>query len=227
MRAQSPQNQSRLPIAVAAVPLGPETWPGGAAALVAIDARFKPMVEHGKTCRIEIRDDPFETLCLIIMYQQISGRAAEAIAAKVRKEHPTVFKDPAELVRLNPVALQAFGIPVRRVQTMRTMAQHVLDGRLDLQDLRNLPDEQVREKLQAISGLGPWSAGMFLLFHLGRQDVFLPGDLGLRKAIAKLVGGDVDPRRAEEVAEAWRPWRSVAMWYLWHTLPEFPTPGVR
>jgi DNA-3-methyladenine glycosylase II len=110
------------------------------------------------------------------------------------------------------------------VRYLRDLAEHVEDGELDLEALPELPDEQVFEQLTAIKGLGPWTVDMFLMFHLGRPDILPVGDLGIRRAVQ--VGYGLDelpkPKELEEIAERWRPYRTLACLYLWTSLDNAP-----
>lgn len=216
-----------LQLRIVEPPSSPDRWPEARAELVRLDARLRQVVQHAPPMAIPIIEDPFTALCLIVLYQQISGRVAQTMAARLRKELPGSLDDPIVLRDLTPSQLRPYGIPRSRADTLRRIATLVSEGELDLHALRELPDEDVRARLEAVPGIGSWTSGMFLLFHLGRPDVFLPGDIGIRKAIAQLTGTEQTAESAAAVAAAWRPWRSAAMWSLWHSLPDFPSPGVR
>ena len=118
----------------------------------------------------------------------------------------------------------AAGLSRAKVTFLRDLAEHVEDGELRLDQLAELPDEEVAEQLIAIKGLGPWTVHMFLIFHLGRPDVLPVGDLGIRKAVQVLHGLDELPTPAEleRIAEPWRPHRSLASLYLWRSLDNQP-----
>jgi DNA-3-methyladenine glycosylase II len=118
----------------------------------------------------------------------------------------------------------AAGLSRAKVSFLRDLAEHVEDGELDLDQLAELPDEEVIEQLVAIKGLGPWTVHMFLIFHLGRPDVLPVGDLGVRRAVQLLYGLDEPPAPAEleRMAEPWRPYRSLASLYLWRSLDNEP-----
>lgn len=207
---------------------GPETWPGAAAALLAADPRLRVAIQNAPTCRIQVVGNPFEALALIVLYQQISGAVAERLAAKVRNLHPGALQEPRAMLAVDAASLAALGIPQKRIATLHDVAQRVVDGRLDLETLRHCSDAEVQAALQEIPGLGPWSSGMFLLFHLERPDVFLPGDVGIRRALHDLTGQSfASAQELLDATMAWSPWRSAAMWYLWHSIPGFPTPGIR
>ena len=108
---------------------------------------------------------------------------------------------------------------------MRSLAEHVLSGELELDRLDELSDEDISAELTAVKGLGQWSADMFLIFHLGRPDVLPVGDLGVRRAVERLYGLETLPsaEELERLGERWRPYRSLASLYLWHSLDNVPT----
>jgi DNA-3-methyladenine glycosylase II len=129
---------------------------------------------------------------------------------------------PHELLEIETEALRAAGLSGRKVEYLRDLARHVIDGELELDRLEELTDEEVIEEIVAVRGLGRWSAEMFLIFHLGRPDVFSGGDLGLRRAIQFAYGMEAPPKPEESIvlAERWRPNRSLASIYLWESLAE-------
>jgi DNA-3-methyladenine glycosylase II len=128
--------------------------------------------------------------------------------------------DPEELK-------EAAGLSRAKVSYLRSLAEHVLDGELELEKLNELPDEVVIEELTAVKGIGLWTAQMFLMFHLNREDILPTGDLGIRNAI-KLIY-DLDelptPEEMEKISEPWRPHRTLACRYLWRSLDNEPDTG--
>jgi DNA-3-methyladenine glycosylase II len=110
------------------------------------------------------------------------------------------------------------------VTFLRSMAEHVLDGSLELERLDELPDDEVIAELVAVKGLGVWTAHMFLMFHLERPDVLAVGDLGIRRALMNHYGFEAlpSPAEMEELAEPWRPYRTLACMYLWRSLDATP-----
>jgi DNA-3-methyladenine glycosylase II len=121
--------------------------------------------------------------------------------------------------------LRAVGLSGQKVSYMRDLSARLIDGRLQLEDLETLPDEQVIERLVAVKGFGRWTAEMFLMFRLHRPDVLPAGDLGIVVAIQRLyrLRKRPDAKRVLKIGEVWRPYRSVASWYLWQTLREVKT----
>jgi DNA-3-methyladenine glycosylase II len=133
---------------------------------------------------------------------------------------------PAQLLEVEPDALRAVGLSWRKVEYLRDLAAHIEDGSLDLRGLRRMSDEEVTAQLTAVRGLGPWTADMFMIFHLGRPDVLPVGDLGTRAAVRRQYELDALPSPAElrRLAEPWRPHRSLASLYLWRSLDAQPVP---
>jgi DNA-3-methyladenine glycosylase II len=166
----------------------------------------------------------YGALVRAITGQQLSVKAASAIYGRLQERFGGRPPTPDELLTADPDDLRAVGMSGAKVRSLRSLAEHVLDGRLELEALDALPDETVHQELTAVTGIGPWTADMFLLFHLGRQDVLPVGDLGVRRGAERLFGLP-DLPSAEELtglAEPWRPWRSVASRYLWALLANAP-----
>ncbi len=170
--------------------------------------------------RARPRSSPFAALVHAIAGQQISMSAAAAIYRRL----VTLVGDPLTpegVLARSPEELRAVGLSGRKVGYLRDLAERALDGRLELDRLDELPDDEVRRQLVAVSGIGPWSADNFLMLQLHRPDVFPAGDLGLRKAVQLLDGLDRTPteKETEARAERWRPYRSLAaryaFWWLY------------
>ncbi|HUF46397.1 MAG TPA: DNA-3-methyladenine glycosylase, partial [Vicinamibacterales bacterium] len=162
--------------------------------------------------------DPFAALVGVITAQQLSTRAANTIFGRVAVlvGGPDGLT-PTRVAGLDPVALRAAGLSRPKITYLHDLAARALDGRLDLHALQDLPDDDVIAAITSVKGLGRWSADMYLLFNLQRPDVWPVGDLGIVKGVQKLLGMKKPPalRTMERVAEPWRPYRSVAAWYLW------------
>jgi len=166
-------------------------------------------------------DEPFSGLVRVIMSQQLSGKAADTIFGRVvtlAGGHEAVTPD--RIRALEADALRAAGVSRPKISYLYDLAAHVGDGRLDLHALDGHPDEEVLTRITAVKGLGRWSAEMFLMFRLNRPDIFPVGDLGIVKGMQKLHGMKrrPKPRTMLRLAENWRPYRSVAAWYLWRLL---------
>jgi DNA-3-methyladenine glycosylase II len=165
--------------------------------------------------------DPFLSLVRVIASQQLSSKAADTIFGRVvtllgGKERVT----PAHVLAADPLALRAAGLSRPKISYLRDLAERVADGRLDLHSFREHTDDEIIVAITAVKGLGRWSAEMFLMFRLNRPDVFPTGDLGIVKGMQKLHGMKKRPaeRTMIRLAETWRPYRTVAAWYLWRLL---------
>jgi DNA-3-methyladenine glycosylase II len=169
--------------------------------------------------------DAYGALVRAIVGQQLSTKAARSIFDRLVEHFGGHTPTPRELLDAEPEEMRAAaGLSRAKVAFLRDLAEHVEDGELQLDQLAELPDEEVIEQLVAIKGLGPWTVHMFLIFHLGRPDVLPVGDLGIRKAAQLLYGLDEPPAPAEleRIAEPWRPYRSLASLYLWRSLDNEP-----
>jgi DNA-3-methyladenine glycosylase II len=164
--------------------------------------------------------DPFSALVRTIMSQQLSGKAASTIFGRVQALTGDVGLTPAAVRGLTAEALRAAGVSRPKISYLYDLADHVADGRLDLHALDGHPDEEVIARMTAVKGLGRWSAEMFLMFRLNRPDIFPVGDLGIVKGMQRLHGMKRRPaeRTMLRLAERWRPYRSIASWYVWRTL---------
>jgi DNA-3-methyladenine glycosylase II len=165
--------------------------------------------------------DHYGALVRSIVGQQLSTTAARAIFARLTAHFGGRTPTPEEVLASDPDELrQAAGLSRAKVSFLRSLAEHVLDGSLELERLDQLPDEQVSAELVAVKGLGPWTAHMFLMFHLGRPDVLPVGDLGIRRAVMLAYGlpGLPGPAELERIAQPWRPHRTLACRFLWRSL---------
>jgi DNA-3-methyladenine glycosylase II len=172
------------------------------------------------------RSDHYGALVRTIVGQQLSVSAARAIYGRLTEQFGGRPPTPAEILAADPEAMRAAaGLSRAKVGFLRSLAEHVIGGELELEKMDALSDEEVMAALVAVKGLGPWSADMFLMFHLERPDVVAVGDLGIRRAIERLYGLDALPDAAtvQRIAEPWRPYRTLACRYLWRSLANEPT----
>ena len=167
------------------------------------------------------RSDHLTALVGAIVSQQLSTKAAATIFQRVVALVPEGEALSGDgLARLDDRSLRGVGLSRQKVGYLRDLCARIAAGRLVLDELDALPDEAVIERLTSVKGLGRWTAEMFLMFRLHRPDVLPVGDLGIVKAVQKLYGlrKRPEPGRLLKMGEAWRPYRSVACWYLWQTL---------
>jgi DNA-3-methyladenine glycosylase II len=169
--------------------------------------------------------DHYGALLRSIVGQQLSVLAARAIYGRLTARFEGRPPTPQEILADDPEELRAAaGLSRAKVGFLRSLAEHVVSGELELDLLHALPDEEVIAELVAVKGLGLWSAQMFLMFHLERPDVLPVGDLGIRRAIERAYGLPELPLPAqmEQIAEPWRPHRTLACRYLWRSLANEP-----
>jgi DNA-3-methyladenine glycosylase II len=168
--------------------------------------------------------EPYGALVRSIVGQQLSTKAARSIYGRLTELFGGKTPSPAELLAADPEEVRSAGLSRPKVAYLRSLAEHVESGELELARLSELPDDEVSEQLTAVKGLGQWTADMFLIFHLGRPDVLPVGDLGIRRAVEREYGLDdlPDAARLTEIGESWRPQRSLASLYLWRSLDNEP-----
>ena len=190
--------------------------------LTVADVRLAAIIKSVGAYEIKLRKDPFHSLVEAIIYQQLAGSAADAIYRRFVKIYGR-FPRPAQLLATKDFKLRDAGLSARKIEYLKDLASRVSDGRLKLTLLPKLPDELVIEQLVQVKGIGRWTAEMFLIFCLGRQDVLPVGDLGLRKAMQKayLLGELPSPETMNDIAQVWKPYCSIATWYLWKSLEKF------
>jgi DNA-3-methyladenine glycosylase II len=170
-------------------------------------------------------NDHYGALVRTITGQQLSVMAARAIYGRLTARFDERPPTPQQILADDPEELRAAaGLSRAKVSYLRSLAEHVISGELELGRLDDLSDEDAIAELVAVKGLGLWSAHMFLMFHLDRPDVLPVGDLGIRRAIERAYGLDGLPDSAtmEAIAEPWRPYRTLACRYLWRSLDNQP-----
>lgn len=172
---------------------------------------------------IERRPEPFRSLVEAIIYQQLAGRAADTIYGRFLKIYRGRFPSPRRILDTTEAEFRSAGLSRQKIRYIRDLAAHVADGRLKLELIAGLEDNQVVEQLVRVKGIGKWTADMFLIFCLGRPDVLPVGDLGLRRAMmATYHLAELPlPAKMQEIASAWKPYCSVATWYMWKSLEKF------
>ena len=171
------------------------------------------------------RDDHYGALVRAIVGQQLSSKAAYAINSRMLERFDGRPPRPTEILDSDPDELRAaVGLSRGKVGFLRSLAEHVLSGELELERMDELPDEEVIRELVAVKGIGEWTAHMFLIFHLERPDVLAVGDLGIRAAIRRAYELAELPiaTEMERIAEPWRPHRSTACRFLWRSLDNEP-----
>lgn len=188
------------------------------------DPVLRRVIDAAGPCTLRPRRDRFEMLAGSILAQQLSTAAARTIRSRlVERAGGRLAAGP--LLALSDEEFRLCGVSAQKAAYLRDLASRAASGSLPMNRLGRLPDEEVIERLTVVKGVGRWTAQMFLIFALGRPDVLPHDDLGIRSAIRRLYGFPELPRRDEidRVAEPWRPYASVACWYLWRSLDGPPT----
>ncbi len=189
-------------------------------------AQTDPVLAQFVTCfagaMLVSRGDPFATLVRSIVGQQISVKAADSIWTRLLAVLPELTAP--ELLSCKPANLRACGLSARKVEYVVDLARHFDEGQIDVAHWSAMSDSEIISELTAVRGIGVWTAEMFLIFNQLRPDVFPLDDIGLQKAVARhYCHGERPGRRLlVEHGERWRPWRSVATWYLWRSLDPLP-----
>ncbi|MFL5329323.1 MAG: DNA-3-methyladenine glycosylase family protein [Gemmataceae bacterium] len=171
-------------------------------------------------CELRRHRDGFEALVDTVISQQIATKAAKAISARLRDGFPRTGLTPKAILRAGVDRLRACGLSGNKARTILAISERVLAGEIDLERMPRQSDEEIAEVLLPTPGIGPWSVHMYLMFGLARPDVLPTGDYGLRVAVRNCFGLSELPVAAtiERIAEPWRPFRTVASWYLWQSL---------
>ncbi len=192
------------------------------AALAARDPVMARLIAAAGPCTVRprARGTHFESLARAIVHQQLAGRAAAAIHARFVTAMPGRRVTPEAVLAVPEAGLRAAGLSAAKAAAIRDLALATTDGRVALHRIGRLDDEAVVEELSRVRGVGRWTAEMFLLFQLGRPDVWPVGDLGVRRGYARAYGLPAAPTPGELAAagERFRPHRSVAAWYCWRAV---------
>jgi DNA-3-methyladenine glycosylase II len=183
------------------------------------DPVLSAIIERVGDYGIQFREPGFDTLVRSIVYQQLSGKVAKVILDRLLAAVGGEMT-PAKILSLRPARMRKLGLSTQKTAYIRDLARHTRDGKLVFEELPDLSDLEVIERLTQVKGIGVWTAQMFLMFALRRHDVLPTGDLGVRNAIQRAynLAEPPTPKQMEELAKAWRPWCSVASWYLWRSL---------
>ena len=200
----------------------PPYWDRAKRALAKRDAVMKDIIRSRPKVYLMRRGEPFLTLARAICGQQISVKAAQSVWDRVVRCCGEVTPEKV-LARKRP-ELRACGLSDRKTEYIADLAQHFADGRIHARDWPRMSDEEIIAELTDVRGSGRWTAEMFLMFNLLRPDVLPLDDLGLQKGIrvSYFKGRKVSLARMRKLGERWRPYRSVATWYLWRSLDPVP-----
>jgi DNA-3-methyladenine glycosylase II len=191
-----------------------------------VDPKLGAVINRIGPCTLTRQSNNFERLVDIIVGQQLSGKAADSIFRRVKLVCKAKSLTPAVLECRSDEELRGAGLSAAKVKAIRSLTEHVQTKKLQIKKLESYDDEKIAEIITAVKGMGPWSAQMYLMFVLNRLDQFPVRDLGIRKGMMGLYGSRITEKRMLKIAEKWRPYRTVASWYLWRSLDSQPDPEV-
>jgi DNA-3-methyladenine glycosylase II len=184
------------------------------------DPVMAAIIDRVGTMKMQYREPSFETLVRSIVYQQLSGKVATVIFARLHAAAGEETLTPAGIMKLRPERMRKAGLSAQKTLYIRELAKHTKRGKVVFETLPDSEDAIVIEHLTQVKGIGVWTAQMFLMFALKRPDVLPVADLGIRSAMKKAYGLEELPKPEEmaQIAKAWKPYTSIACWYLWRSL---------
>jgi DNA-3-methyladenine glycosylase II len=189
--------------------------------LLAVDDVLAVVIKQHHLAALEVSDNYFQHLVDTIISQQLSSKVATVILNRFIKLFRTkTFPTPRQVLNMSDDKIRAVGISHQKIAYIKDLAAQVAKKEIDFQKINQLSDEDVIVELIKVKGIGRWTAEMFLMFALGRQDVFSNGDYGLQKAIQKLykLKKLPDKKTTEKISNRWKPYRTLACRYLWASL---------
>jgi DNA-3-methyladenine glycosylase II len=185
---------------------------------------FRKIIRQVGPCTLKPNPDYFSVLVHTIVSQQLSTKAALTIGGRLHEALNGKGLTPKAIQRLADEEIRACGLSGGKTKSLRDLCRRCLDNSLPINRLHELSDEEVREHLLEVHGIGPWSVDMYLIFCLGREDVLPVGDFGLKAAVQEHYGLKQLPSapQLQEIAEPWRPFRTIATWYFWRSRGPVP-----
>ncbi|WP_153112181.1 DNA-3-methyladenine glycosylase family protein [Propionivibrio limicola] len=200
----------------------PSYWQRASLELAGEDPVMAALVARFSGASLVSRGDPFCTLVRSVVGQQISVKAADSVWQRLITHLPDI--SPDRVLAGTADELRACGLSIRKVEYIQDLARHFASGQIHVGRWDGMSDAAIIAELTAVRGIGVWTAEMFLIFNQLRPDVFPLDDIGLQKAVAAHYFDGERPTRRQlsELGERWRPWRSVATWYLWRSLDPVP-----
>ncbi|SRR5579884_1431006 len=193
-------------------------------ALAAVDPVLSVCIETIGPCCLAPAPDPFVALVEAIISQQLSVKAADTIFERLVSIAPRRSITPKAIFATPEPALRSVGLSRQKISYMKDLAGRWIAGEIRPKEFQSLPDEEIIARLIQVKGIGRWTAEMFLIFALNRVDVLPVGDLGLKKAVQRAyrLRHLPAPEKIQSIAQPWRPYRSIATWYLWKSLSATP-----
>ena len=191
------------------------------------DPKFAKIIMQVGDYNVKITKNRYQSLVEAIISQQLSGSAANSIIKKFRKLYKSKFPKPRDIIKTSDSKLRTTGLSKMKIVYIKELSKKIESKELNMRKISTQSDEQVIEVLTDVKGIGRWTAEMFLIFSLGRLDILPVGDLGLKKGIQSMYSLKELPEKEqiEQLAESWKPYRTVATWYLWKSLEKFDTIG--
>ena len=191
------------------------------------DPKFAKIIMQVGDYNVKITKNRYQSLVESIISQQLSGSAANSIIKKFRKLYKSKFPKPRDVTKTSDSKLRTTGLSKMKIVYIKELSKKIESKELNMRKISTQSDEQVIEVLTDVKGIGRWTAEMFLIFSLGRLDILPVGDLGLKKGIQSMYSLKELPEKEqiEQLAESWKPYRTVATWYLWKSLQKFDTIG--
>jgi DNA-3-methyladenine glycosylase II len=187
--------------------------------------KLKSLELHERKPPFKRASDPFQSLVRSIIYQQLSGKAAASILAKLLTNFPdSTYPTPVGMSKLTDSQFKSSGVSSQKAAYLRDLSRRFLDGTIDPSKFSKMTDEEIREHLLVVKGIGTWTVDMFLMFTLFRPDVLPTADLAIRKGFQKLfkLKEMPDAKTMEKLSKKWSPHRTVACWYLWELVDTKP-----
>jgi DNA-3-methyladenine glycosylase II len=184
------------------------------------DPVLAAIIDRAGAYKIQYRDPGFEALVRSIVYQQLNGNAAGTIFARLQSAAKADPLTPESILKLRPARMRKLGLSMQKMTYIRELARMTRDGEVNFEQCSELADDAIVEHLTRVKGVGAWTVHMYLMFALRRHNVLPTGDFGIRMAMKKAYGLEEMPKPAEmeKIAAPWRPYSSVACWYMWRSL---------
>jgi DNA-3-methyladenine glycosylase II len=186
------------------------------------DPIVKNLIDEYGPCNLKPHTDYYGELVGAIIGQQLSEKAGATIYNRFLTLFDGKLPSPQQIIEIDSEAIRSIGCSYSKAGYMKDLAEHIIDGRLDLDHIATLPNDEVIRQLVAVKGIGEWSAHMFMMFSLGRLDILPTGDLGIRKAMMQLYKLPELPKPSDmhelALTHGWAPFQSIACWFLWRSL---------
>jgi DNA-3-methyladenine glycosylase II len=185
------------------------------------DKALRPIIDGNILPPFRRPNDPFQSLTQSIIYQQLSGKAAGTILKRFLELFPDAnFPTPEQVKRLSIEKMRGVGLSGQKTTYIKDLADRFLDGTIEPKKFPKMTDDEIRDHLVIVKGVGRWTADMFLMFTLFRPDILPTGDLAIQKGFQKVfkLKSMPDAKTMEKLSEPWKPYRTVACWYLWRSL---------